>query len=274
MDQTNLQNLLDFRQTAFTGPFNNLVPNPAFLSAFATVIPSFLCPSDPAPPISTEAGYTYQYAGNNYMFSTGSGTGTFYDQRWRTDGIVFYYSNIRPGDVTDGTSNTVFMSEAIRSIGDDVTLAAGTTPPFPYQFTLNGSTGLNSALQSSPGLAVTGSPWVAGPNGMNANPDLSVVWPQLTGWRGASSDALRGRGICWAHEGMLSTQTNGYTTPNSRIPDVVTHHSGFFGPRSFHNGSANVLFGDGTVRALGSSIDVRTHRGLHSRNGGEVLGEF
>ena len=57
MEQANLQNLLDFTQPAFTGPYNALVPNPQFVTAFATVIPVFLCPSDPADPVVTEAGH-------------------------------------------------------------------------------------------------------------------------------------------------------------------------------------------------------------------------
>ena len=59
---------------------------------------------------------------------------------------------------------------------------------------------------------------------------------------------MRGRGTCWAAEGALNTQTNGYTPPNSRIPEIVMHHSGYFGPRSWHSGGANVLLGDGSVR--------------------------
>jgi prepilin-type processing-associated H-X9-DG protein len=74
--------------------------------------------------------------------------------------------------------------------------------------------------------------------------------------------------------GACSTLTNGYTTPNNRIPDLVVHFTGFFGPRSFHTGGANVLMGDGTIRFLSNNIDARTHRALHSRNGGEVPGEF
>jgi prepilin-type N-terminal cleavage/methylation domain-containing protein len=126
MEQTNLQDLLDFTQPAFTGPYNLLVPNPQFVSAFATPLPAFLCPSDPAPPISTESN-GYNYGGNNYMLSMGSGTGTNYDLRWKTDGIVFENSSVRYRDITDGSSNTVFMSESIRSIGADITLPAGTT---------------------------------------------------------------------------------------------------------------------------------------------------
>ncbi|HEY4313628.1 MAG TPA: DUF1559 domain-containing protein [Pirellulales bacterium] len=273
VEQANLQNLLDFAQPAFTGAYNAQVPNPLFAATFAMPIPLLLCPTDPADVINTETTYNATYAGNNYMISTGSGTGILYDQRFTTDGITFYNSAVRYADVTDGSSNTVFMSEAIRSIGSDLTLAAGQTPGFPYQYTLNGSTGLTPGV--GPGITMTGAPWT-GPtiNGMIANPNLTPVWPQFTGWRGAGSTAMRGRGTCWAAEGALNTQTNGYTPPNSRIPDVVMHHSGYFGPRSFHPGGANVLLGDGSVRFLNDTIDVVLHRNLHSRNGSEVLGAF
>ncbi len=272
-DQANLQNLLDFSQPAFTGPFNNLVPNPQFLTAFATPLPMMLCPSDPAPSQSAGAGGA-TYGGNNYMVSYGSGTGVNYDLRWKTDGIVYENSSAKFADIVDGASNTVFMSESVRSVGADITLTAGTLPPFPYQYTVNGSTGISATLQATQGMSVSGGSWSAGPGGMNYNPDLSAVVPSLTSWRGASGAALRGRGVSWAGAGAMCTLTNGYTTPNSRIPDVVTHFTGFFGPRSYHTGGANVLMGDGTVRFFSDSIDAATHRGLHSRNGGEVIGNF
>ncbi len=270
VEQGNLQNLIDFKQPAFTGPYNAQVPNPLFAVTFATPIPLLLCPSDPADVVNTETTYGYQYAGNNYMLSMGSGTNLYYDQRFKTDGITYYNSNVRFAEVTDGTSNTVFMSEAMRSIGDDITLAAGQTPGYPYQYTLNGSTGLTPG--TGRGITLTGTPWT-GPsiNGMIANPDLSQVWQQFTGWRGAGSTALRGRGTCWAAEGALNTLTNGYTAPNSVIPDVVMHFTGYFGPRSWHPGGANVLLGDGSVRFFANSIDIVVQRALHSINGGEAV---
>ncbi|MBX3441570.1 MAG: DUF1559 domain-containing protein [Planctomyces sp.] len=275
LDQANLQNLLDFTQPGFTGPFNNLVPNPQFAAAFAMPLEVMLCPSDPAPSQHVGAGGAV-YGGNNYMLSMGSGTGANYDLRWRTDGIIYENSRAKMRDVTDGTSNTVFMSESVRSTGDDVVLPAGTLPKFPYQKTLNGSTGVSAALQAVQGLQGTGGPWPAFHNasGVISNPNLEVVWPQMTNWRGASSAAIRGRGISWAHPGAMNTLTNGYLTPNSRIPDVVTHFTGFFAPRSYHVGGAHVLMGDGSVRFLSDSISLATHQGLHSASGGEVLGEF
>jgi prepilin-type N-terminal cleavage/methylation domain-containing protein/prepilin-type processing-associated H-X9-DG protein len=274
MEQTNLQKMLDFTKPAFTGPFNALVPNPLFVEAFATQIPMFLCPSDPASPVNAQTGTGYLFAGINYMISYGSGTGVNYDLRWKTDGVIFENSRVRMSDIIDGASNTVAMSETVRSTGADITLPAGKTPLWPYQYTLNGSTGVSAALQPTQGLARTGGAWVAGPNGLIANPDLSTVWPTMTSWRGAGSTALRGRGVSWAVAGACSTLTNGYTTPNSPIPDLVVHFTGFFGPRSVHTGGASVLMADGSVHFLSNSIDTATHRGLHSCNGHEVVGEY
>jgi prepilin-type processing-associated H-X9-DG protein len=274
IEEASLQSALDFTQPAFTGAYNAQVPNPLFAVAFATPVALFLCPSDPAPVVNavTVSSVSYSYAGNNYMLSTGSGTGLNYDQRFPTDGITYYNSAVQFRKITDGTSNTVFMSEAVRSVGNDLTLAAGLTPPFPYQATLNGSSGLTPG--NGPGITVTGSPWTAGPNGMVANPVLSAIWTAFNPatWRGANDGTMRGRGTCWAAEGSLNTLTNGYTPPNSVIPDVVTHHAGFFGPRSWHSGGANVLFGDGSVRFLADDIDATVHRNLHSCNGAEVIG--
>ena len=96
----------------------------------------------------------------------------------------------------------------------------------------------------------------------------------MTGWRGASSDALRGRGTCWAAAGAVSSLTNGYTTPNNIIPDLVTHFTGYFGPRSWHPGGANVLMGDGSVQFFTDEIDHTLQRNLHSINGNEVVSDY
>ena len=273
VEQGNLQDALDFSQPAFTGPYNALVPNPLFAQAFATALPIGTCSSDPAEIYNIGAGGS-QYAGINYMVSFGSGAGANYDLRWRTDGVVHENSGVRFGDVVDGTSNTVFMSETVRSVGPDFTLPGGTTPRAPYQATLNGSSGVSSSLQAVPGMDGSGGGWSNGPSGVIENPDLASIWPLKTGWRGASSAALRGRGTSWAHSGAMSTLTNGYSPPNSRSPDLVIHFTGFFAPRSFHPGGANALMGDGAVRFLTDTIDASLHRGLHSRHGGEVTSAF
>lgn len=278
VDQGNLQNQLDYKQPAFSGSFNSKVPNPLFAKSFEQVIPLFLCPSDPAQPqmIVTVSGTPYKYGGLSYMVSYGSAQQTNNDYRWPTDGIVYQYSSVGYKHLLDGASNTITMSETTRSTGDDVTLPSGITPGYPYQKTLNGSGGVSPALNSVQGLMATGSPWTAyvDANNMISNPDLSAVWTTFTGWRGGTSAALRGRGISWAFSGTINSLTNGYQPPNSRIPDLVTHHTGYFGPRSWHADGALVALADGSVRYLSSSLDVSISRALHSRAGGETLGEF
>ena len=92
LEEDNSRKLLDFTQPAFSGAYNAQVPNPLFVTAFATPISILLCPSDPAAILSVETTYNYIYAGNNYMMSTGSGTGLNYDQRFPTDSITYYNS--------------------------------------------------------------------------------------------------------------------------------------------------------------------------------------
>ena len=271
-----LAKMLDFTKPATTGAFNAQRPDPAFASAFATPIPILLCPSDAAPAVTTVtvvAGGAFTVAGLNYMVSMGSGSGTTYDQRWPTAGIVYEGSRGRLSQVSDGTSKTVFMSEAVRSAGDDVTPGTGVTPPAPYQKTFNGSTGVSSAKQTTPGYPPSGSPWsAAAVGGMIQNPDLATIWPAIANptWRGANTNTLRGRGSSWATSGAANTLTNGYSTPNSRVPDVIIHATGFFGPRSYHRAGAHAVFGDASTRLLAEEIDPAVQRALHSRNGGEA----
>ena len=278
LEQSNLDQLLDYSQQAFFGPFNAKVPNPKFENAFKLPVATFLCPSDPAPSVSTVTvgGNSYQYGGINYLISFGSGTGTLYDLRWTTDGMVYQNSSRRFRDVIDGVSNTVALSESNRSVGDDATYPAGAFPRFPYQSTLNGSSGVSSALNPIRGLRPSGSPWsgyVDG-TGMIANPTLDDFWRTFPSWRGGTSPALRGRGIAWAFGGSINSLTNGYLPPNSKVPDIVVHFTGFFGPRSFHTSGANVGLVDGSVHYLSNGIDVAIVRALHSCNGGEIVGEF
>jgi prepilin-type processing-associated H-X9-DG protein len=177
-----------------------------------------------------------------------------------TDGIVFENSKVRASRVTDGLSKTIVGSEAVRSIGADTTFSSG-PPPSPYQYTLNGSTGWNSTTLDGPAGAT---PTTAQLDAVLAN------WRSITSWRGASSAAMRGRGVSWAATTQGNSLTNGFLPPNSPIPDYVIHWSGFFGPKSHHSGGANVLFADGHVAFLSASTDATLHRGLHSINGGEV----
>jgi len=264
-EQVNLYSQLNFSLETYTGPGGSQVPNPHYREVFGTSIPTLLCPSDPAPPVYrvTLSGTEYQFAGNNYMFSTGSGTETNYDDRHRTNGIIYTNSSATFASFTDGTSNSVVIAEAIRGDGFDITLPAGTLPKFPYQKTLGAS---GTSTGTGPGYTGTGGGW---PSGVISNPDLSAVAANGTNWRGGQAGT--GRGLSWLRGLAANALTNGYNATNSRIPDITMHGTGFFGPRSFHPGGANVALGDGSVRMLATSIDLELQRALFSINGGEVV---
>ena len=264
VEEGSLADRFDFKQAAFRGNFASQEPNPAFASLFATPITMLLCPSDSAPVVTISSGHAY--AGNNYMVSIGSATAN--GQGWMywnfsrpTDGIVYENSKVKMAQITDGTSRSAIGSEAVRSIGTDTSFPAGSPPPFPYQYTLNGSTGWNSGTLVPPGGATPTT---------GAIDAILAGWRSLTSWRGAASPAMRGRGLAWAATTFGNSLTNGFLPPNSEIPDYVVHWSGFSGPKSRHLGGANVLFADAHVVLLTGEIDLTVHRALHSINGGEA----
>ena len=88
---------------------------------------SFLCPSDGRSPVFTAYDFA-TLAGGNYVVNAGTGTGTFYDFRYPTDGMFWYGSKVRHRDVTDGLSSTMFVSEALLGSGAD---AYDRAPPDP-----------------------------------------------------------------------------------------------------------------------------------------------
>ena len=274
-EESTIAGQFDFTKTPFTGATYATVNtvDPAFVNAFATPVPMLLCPSDPAP--SVQKSGANSFGGNNYMVSFGSaaadGAGTFFwDFSRPTDGIVYEKSKVRIGQIADGTSKTVIASEAVRSIGDDTLFNPGAPPKFPYQYTFNGSGDFNA------GPPLTYKTNTSTPSTADID-TLVAAWntkPGIT-WRGASSGAMRGRGLSWACTTAGNSLTNGFLPPNSTIPDYVAHWSGFFGPKSFHAGGANVLFADGRVVLLSDKTDKGLHRALHSINGGEqVSGDF
>lgn len=275
IEQSGLNEQLDFFVPAFSGGWMGKVPHPNNADAFATVIATYLCPSDPATPQSlvTVSGEPYTYGGINYLASYGSNRDQNYDFRWKTDGMFFEPHGVKFNHVFDGLSQTVMMSEAVRAEGADGPRPAGWLPRRPYTLTLNGSSGVSPSLGAVAGMQATGGPWTSYLNSAGVIEDAPVetFWESFTNWRGGNSPAIRGRGMSWAFTGAINSMTNGYLPPNASTPDVVTHWTGYFGPRSYHPGGAQLLMGDGSVQFMTDSVNVELHRDLHSANGREVI---
>lgn len=255
IEQANLQNLIDFKQPLFVGPAFAAQLNPLFAVPSATVVPSFLCPSDamqPTRPTTMAGGAQGAFAATNYMYSLGSGTSTHYDDRYTTDGIVWENSWARFSDIPDGTSSTVMLAETL--IGDSVIATALQPIGTPHRRIASWG-GSSSNPPGVPGFVLGGS--------TIRDPDLAAIVATITSFRGSRAES-------WIRGVPYSVVTNGYLTPNSRIPDVNVHGRGWFAPRSLHTGGAQIANCDGSVRLISDNIDRRSQWAIFSRNGGEV----
>lgn len=238
LEQANLANLIDWN-LALGHPARPSQPLPPEMIPVArTVIPMFLCPSDPAPQVAIEPiQNTFEYAGCNYAANQSDGTDTTPSQTHpmnRGNGLFWVGARTKIRDCTDGTTNTIAFGESTRGPG---------TP----------TTGADNDVRKY--RMAGGYPEVAAP-GPYANTEGS----RLISW-------LRGTV-------PYGPVMNGFLVPNSVIPDAVRGSSKITATRSYHTGIANILLMDGSVRSLSNSIDLRTYRALWTAAGGEVLGEF
>jgi prepilin-type N-terminal cleavage/methylation domain-containing protein/prepilin-type processing-associated H-X9-DG protein len=211
--------------------------------------PSFVHPDNVDPVASDPSAFrcpsdfdrrVYDWAGpTNYCASYGSGgaNGTYVD----ADGMFFVDSRTRPADVTDGLSNTVAFAETLIGSGEPGgTLAAELANGRQEEIIVRlMTTPVSEAACSEP-----------------SRPTSNL------------------RGAVWADGLAWSSGYNHWRTPNSPVPDCCSFLGAWKAARSRHPGGANVLLGDGSVRFVSETIDLTTWRGLGSRNGGEVLGEF
>jgi prepilin-type processing-associated H-X9-DG protein len=81
----------------------------------ATVVKTFLCPSDTAPTQTTytnRSGTTWYFGANSY--GGNAGIVAFYYDSMSQDGIFYLNSSVKIADITDGTSNTFLFGERNR----------------------------------------------------------------------------------------------------------------------------------------------------------------
>lgn len=255
IEQAGLSELIDFEKPLLTGPPWLARFNPEQREAVETLVPTYLCPSDPG---EKYFGTTFSdgaegfSAGLNYMFSYGSGTGTNYDDRYKTDGMVWTNSWAGFKHCLDGTSQTVLLAETV--LGDQIN-GSEPSPTGPHRRIANW--GGSRGNPNGPGFMHGGV--------LIENPNLDDVFPsQITSYRG-------NRGQSWIRGVPYATVINGYMTPNYRIPDIGLHGRGFYAARSHHTGGAHHAMLDGSVQFISDSIDRDLYHALFTRNGKESI---
>jgi prepilin-type N-terminal cleavage/methylation domain-containing protein len=263
IEQENLGRTFDTTQPLFVGTFPtpSFQLNPTVAPAAGTVVKTFLCPADGQNPLFTTNSGGGVHAGTNYVVNLGSGAGgpgatavNGYDTRFPSNGMFFYGPGVRFADITDGTSNTMFMSQALLGLNVNLTKPFGDLTPDERR--------RQTASLSGRGL-------FTGPGGTNpgfgASPPIGPTdFQSATSWRGT-----RGGSWIWANANV-----NGFTAalpPNSTDPDSTAHGLGWLSARSNFSGGVNVCLGDGSVRFVRNAISIATWRGLATRAGGEVF---
>jgi prepilin-type N-terminal cleavage/methylation domain-containing protein/prepilin-type processing-associated H-X9-DG protein len=246
LEQTNIYNTMDLKQPMYVPPMFNISAANQF--AVAQKVAIFLCPSDKGEPVSSAYGIT-NIGPTNYAVCNGSGVNG--GSPWGGDGIFPAKDGVAITAITDGTSNTIAMSESILGEGAE-----------------------NSATQ--PGDERTAYKYMGY---TTATPTDATCQGTPASWNSSQR-----RGFMWASGELRCASFNTFYTPNSKSFDCIANDFnpgigqytaiGFRAARSRHTNGANILLGDGSVRFVNNGVQLVTWRALGTRNGGEVLGDF
>ena len=117
LEQTAIYNSMDLTQPMYDAA-NQITSQNRF--AVVQKVSIFLCPSDRGVPVSSAYGVT-DMGPTNYVANHGSGvSGGGYGSPVASDGLFSAVTGFKLTDITDGTSNTVAMSESILGDGAEV----------------------------------------------------------------------------------------------------------------------------------------------------------
>jgi prepilin-type processing-associated H-X9-DG protein len=234
----------------------------------ATRIGSYLCPSDVRKGNRNNAVYTYgawdasqqanydENIGGNRIFYSGQPNGISYFCGSSPDtglGESKTRQTISFANITDGLSTTAFWSEIIKGDGTDPTSSSDS-----LGMVYNGGASANMPV---PGDIVQSE----FQNALICQQSLSRNFS----WRGeryVTQDPGRGGG--YSHS-QLPNRKSCYYSDTAGASNVTFQH--MLAAGSSHPGGVNVLFGDGSVRFVKSSISYNTWYAIGTRTGNEVL---
>ena len=222
--------------------------------ALDQTIPFFLCPSDQFRKLQgTNAVHNYPLCtGTTYPLSPRNPGGV------PITGVFYENSSVRFGDIPDGSSQTVCISETIKSEGGPTTW---------------------DGVSKTNGFVLT-----QGNDNATTGPELTDYASQC---HGAGLVLQQTRGSRWLIGAPGHSMYNHLRVPNSfdidcrgGLPHSIRWNAVWdrlslnVAARSRHVGGVHALFVDGHVQFTSENIDVRVWQAVGSRNGGEVVGEF
>ena len=228
-------------------------------TGFQTFLTVLICPTDSTPALVTVSNTLN--ATHNYNVNTGSGYSVVQfpaaPLTGAPNGPFFENSRTGPANFTDGMSNTVAVTETVRST-PSATYAS--TPLLVFLVTGNNST--------------TGPP-------LNSDADYASLCLSLPSTTTQFQDS---RGVRWHYGAPGHSMYNHRRVPNDPQPDCRggLPHSNRSDPlwswlslnitaRSLHPGGVNSLLADGHVQFIKNSISVGVWQSLGTVAGGEVV---
>jgi prepilin-type N-terminal cleavage/methylation domain-containing protein len=230
-EQLALFKMLDLNVPEIGGPNQNYGPFTQNLTAISEVVPLYLCPSD---------AFRIVQAGWGPMdYVACAGTVTDPDSGPQ-NGAFYSNSHTRLADITDGTSNTILVSESVLGAGGEAFSTTINGDPKTFYVELN----------------------------FQPATDFNCGNPTLYG---------RLRNFGWVDGSFDSGLYNHYYTPNSvnldcfslSAPTSVRRTA-----RSYHPMGVLALFGDGSVRFVQDNIDLTIWQGLSTTQGAESVTGF
>lgn len=218
----------------------------------AAKVSAFICPSAPS---WQQSGTNHTTNGPGCNYGVSYGASITWNVSARQNGAFMVDLPAKIADLSDGTSNTLFLSEHLS--GDNNS-----------SFIMRGQTS-----EVRVGTAFT-----------NAAAYPTLEYPSeadLNTW-GAACQAitthLSTNGAQWLSPLPTQTALNTVAPPNWRFPNCQTNSSGYssdrngvYTARSMHTGGVNAGMGDGSVRFVSQSIDTKTWQFTGGRNDGQVV---
>ena len=252
LEQTALYNAINFNFDPTTG--STYVINTTVLYARVN---GFLCPSDTGSGPNSAGAFS-----NNYMGSIGT---TTIPSNPQSTGAFASQTPYRVADFIDGSSNTVAFGEGL--VGSANTSGGWTYPG-------NGTVGVAS------GLAV-----------LDIESNVSGITSTLQAcnqmWQSGAATGTNitvNSGWYWSEGAEAITLINTIAPPSSKqypwnscrygcagCPGYSSDHSNIAKASSNHSGGCNILFADGSVKFIKSSIALNTWWSLGTRANGEVI---
>jgi prepilin-type N-terminal cleavage/methylation domain-containing protein/prepilin-type processing-associated H-X9-DG protein len=275
LEQTNVGNAtnFDFGPTVQINDSDFEVIGPNLPTVLNMVVSTFMCPSDPNVGTQNINNYAASYGAtttNLYSWSDNPPSGSFapnHQEPTGSSGLFTFGRAYNIAAARDGTSNTIAFAEQL--VGDGGSYVQGNGSPQKYRGNMM--------------IGASGQPSDSGQLSAFTNP--AAVLAAVDACRQQFQDPGRTtgindyRGYRWAMGLVGFTLFNTIQPPNDvfngcRYDDrtnVLPDHSFAAGASSAHPGGVNVMLGDGSVRFIKDTVNLRTWWALGTRNGGEVI---